>query len=81
MYYPIEVDERSVVLLSQGQRGFRVLESGLLCFNGETLILFKDHSRRVFSDAELGSLMPVVARNCIPECRGFDFFLISVAGD
>jgi hypothetical protein len=34
----------------------------------------------VFSDEELQSLMPVAAANRIPECRGFDFFLMSEAG-
>ncbi len=41
------------------------------------LTLGEDESRRLFSDDELQGLMPVVAGSHIPECRDFDFFLLS----
>ena len=79
MLHPAHIDGRSVVILRQGRRGFHVLESGMLSYDGQTLTLGEDESRRVFTDDELQSLMPVVEGSRIPECRGFDFFLLSEA--
>lgn len=77
MHQPAHIDDCSIVILRQERWGFRVLESGRLRFDGQTLTLGKDESRRVFTDEELQSLLPVSAGNRIPECRGFDFFLLS----
>jgi hypothetical protein len=79
MHHPAHIDGRSVVLLRQGRRGFHVLESGMLSYDGQTLTLGEGESRRVFTDDELQSLWPVVEGSRIPECRGFDFFLLSDA--
>jgi hypothetical protein len=79
MHHPAHIDGCSVVILRQGRRGFHVLESGMLSYDGQTLTLGEDDSRRVFTDGELQSLMPVVEGSRIPECRGFDFFLLSEA--
>ena len=79
MHHPAHIDGCSVVILRQGRRGFHVLESGMLSYDGQTLTLGEDESRRVFTDDELQSLMPVVEGSRIPECRGFDFFLLSEA--
>ncbi|MEJ7640042.1 MAG: hypothetical protein WKF75_19260 [Singulisphaera sp.] len=79
MHHPTHIDGRSVVILRQGRRGFHVVESGMLSYDGQTLTLGEDESRRVFSDDELQSLMPVVEASRIPECRGFDFFVLSEA--
>jgi hypothetical protein len=78
MHHPAHIDGRSVVILRRG-RGFHVLESGMLSYDGQTLTLGEDESRRVFTDDELQSLMPVAEGSRIPECRGFDFFLLSEA--
>ncbi len=77
MHHPAHIDGRSAVILRHGRRGFHVLESGILSYDGQTLTLGEDESRRVFTDDELQSLMPVVEGSRIPECRGFDFFLLS----
>ena len=79
MHHPAHIDGCSVVILRQGRRGFHALESGMLSYDGQTLTLGADESRRVFTDDELQSLMPVVEGSRIPECRGFDFFLLSEA--
>jgi hypothetical protein len=76
MFYPAHLDGCSVVLLRQESRGFRVLERGCLSFDGETLSLVHAESSRPFSNGERDSLMPVTAGNCIPECRGADFFVL-----
>ncbi len=77
MHHPAHIDGRSVVILRQGRRrGFHVLESGMLSHDGQTLTLGAGESRRVFTDDELQSLQPVVEGSRIPECRGFDFFLL-----
>jgi hypothetical protein len=79
MHHPAHIDGRTVVIARQGRRGFHVLESGMLGYDGQTLTLGEDELRRVFTDDELQSLMPVVEGSRIPECRGFDFFLLSEA--
>jgi hypothetical protein len=76
MHHPAHIDGRSVVILRQVRRGFHVLESGILSYDGQTLTLGEDKSRRTFSDDEVQSLMPVVEGSRIPECHGFDFFLL-----
>ena len=79
MHQPAHIDGRSVVILRQGRRGFHILESGMVSYDGQTLTLGEGESRRVFTDDELQSLMPVVEGSRIPECSGFDFFLLSGA--
>jgi hypothetical protein len=81
MYHPAHIDGRSVVILRQGCRGFQVLESGILSYDGQTLWLGEKGSRRALTDDELQSLMPVAGGSRIPECRGFDFFVLPAAGD
>jgi hypothetical protein len=79
MHHPAHIDGCSVVILRQGRRGYRALESGMLSYDRQALTLGEDGSRRVFTDDELQSLMPVVEGSRIPECHGFDFFLLSEA--
>jgi len=79
MHHPAHLDGCSVVIPRQGRRGFHVLESGVSNFDGQTLTLGADESRRVFTDDESRSLMPVAEGSRIRECRGFDFFLLSEA--
>ena len=79
MHHPARLDGRSVVVLRQGRWGFSAMESGILSHDGQTLSLGEGESQRVLSDDELQSLMPVAPGNRIPECRGFDFYLIAEA--
>ena len=79
MLFPTYLDGCSVVVLRQGVFGFRVVESGILSYDGEDLWLTLSETRRVLSTNELGSLRPVLATSKIPECRGFDFFLLEVS--
>jgi hypothetical protein len=51
----------------------------MVSYDGQMLTLGKGESRRVFTDDELQSLMPVVEGSRIPECSGFDLFLLSGA--
>ncbi len=81
MYLPAHLDGRSVVVLCQGRRGFSALESDILSYDGQTLSLVDGgESQRVLSDGELQSLMPVAPASRMPECRGFDFYLIAETG-
>lgn len=77
MHHPAHVDGCSVVVLRQGRRGFQVVESGILLFDGEALALGEGESRRPFSEGELEALMHVTPNSHIPECRGFDFFVLT----
>jgi hypothetical protein len=80
MHQPAHIDGRSLVVLRQGRWGFHALESGILSYDGQTLSLGEGESRRALADGELQSLMPVAPGNRIPECQGFDFYLIAEAG-
>jgi hypothetical protein len=44
--------------------------------DGETLVLVGDGLRRVVTDQDLASMMPVIPDNQITQCREFDLFLI-----
>ncbi len=77
MHQPAHVDGCSVVVLRQGRHGFNVVESGILSFDGDSLTLGEGEARRAFSDGELASLMHVTPNSRIPECRGFDFFVLA----
>ena len=80
MWHPAHLDGRRLVVLRP--RGglldrYDVVAAGRLSHDGEALRLVESESSTVLiSDADLGSVKPVTAANRIPECRGFDFFLI-----
>jgi hypothetical protein len=76
MHQPAHIDGCTVVILRQVRWGFRVLESGYLSFDGETLSLVRGEAQRPFSVAGQDSLITVAEGNRIPECRGFDLFLM-----
>ena len=76
MFLPAHLDGCSVVLLRQVRRGFSVVESGILCFDGETLTLGEGQARRAFTDAEQEALMVVAEGNRIRQCQGFRFFVL-----
>ncbi|HVJ85816.1 MAG TPA: hypothetical protein VM452_09250 [Caulifigura sp.] len=75
MHYPPHIDGRTVVVLSRAVLGYRIIESGILSYDGESLTLVGETSRRLFTDAELASVLDVTPDNRIPQCRGFDFLL------
>jgi hypothetical protein len=77
MYHPAHIDGCTVVLLRQDRWGLRVIGGGRLSYDGESLTLVDGEAPRRFSDAERDALMPVGPGNRIPECRGFDFFLLA----
>jgi hypothetical protein len=76
MYHPVHIDGRSVVVLRKRGLGYLVVRSGWLEFDGTELTLTTEDGRIPFSDEENNGLKRVVADNRIPQCRGFDFFLI-----
>lgn len=76
MFQPAQIDGRTVVVLRPEGHGHVVVESGRLTFDGDEVSLVAGDSRRSFSDTEIDSLKLVVAGNRIPECHGFDLFLI-----
>jgi hypothetical protein len=80
MYHPAHIDGRSVVILRSDRWGYSALEIGILSYDGRALSLGEGESQRALSDDELQSLMPVAPGNRIPECRGFDFYLIAKVG-
>ena len=80
MFQPAHVDGRTLVIIrrrpSLFNSGFTEVMRGRLEHDGAKLTLVGNCGRRVISDAELATFMPVNEGNRIPECAGFDFFLI-----
>ena len=76
MYNAAHIDGRTVVVLRREGRGYSIVESGRLEFNGEDLSLVNGDFKRLFTDDEMSLLKLVVAGNRIPQCEGFDLFLI-----
>jgi hypothetical protein len=80
MYHPSEVDGSSLVVLRQTRLGFEIVESGILCYDGETLRLETvPNGWRIIDDAECSNYRYVGPENRIPECQGFDLFVIHPA--
>lgn len=78
--FPVEIDGCTLVILrrnpSRWGRPFSVVAGGLLSYDGDTLTMENDGVRQPISDDELADIMDVHADTMIPECRGFDRFLI-----
>jgi hypothetical protein len=64
------------VILSRWRIGFRVVESGILEYDGSTIEFVGIDGRRTFLDEEVNSLLPVRVDSSIKECQGFQFFRI-----
>jgi len=77
MHQPAHLDGCSVVILRKVRRAFSVQEQGRLSHDGQKLMLVHGDARRLFTDAEIGALLSVTTDSRIPECKGFDFFLIA----
>jgi hypothetical protein len=73
MHHPAHVEGRSLVLLQRAGHRYAVLDSGLLSHDGECLEL---PSGRRITDDELDKFQSVIGGNRIPECAGFDFYVI-----
>ena len=76
MYHPAHIDGRTVVVLRREGHSYSIVESGRLEFNGEDLSLVNGDFKRLFTDDEMSLLKLFVAGNRIPQCEGFDLFLI-----
>jgi hypothetical protein len=74
---PAHLDGCTIVVLRAQGWSFRIVESGRLSFDGQVLTLVGDGGERSFSDTEAEALILVTTENQIPECQGFDFFLIA----
>ncbi len=81
-YHPAHIDGCSLVVIRRAKgryrRGFGEVESGVLEYDGEALVLrgADDSTRRVISDAEQDRILPVTNANRIPPCLGFQFFMV-----
>jgi hypothetical protein len=86
MFCPTHIDGRTLVILqyesSMFSSQFRVLESGRLRHDGVTLELipFAGGEPRVVRNDELAAIQVVSEINRIPECSGFDLFLLQSTG-
>jgi hypothetical protein len=77
MYHPSEIDGCSLVVLRPTALGFEIIESGILSYDGEALRLETlPNGWRLIDDAESNEFRYVGPENRIPECQGFDLFVI-----
>jgi hypothetical protein len=83
MFHPAHIDGRTLVILRRHRallrRVFRIVASGRLEYDGASLSLVNGPSERVITDSEREALMLVSSDTRIPQCRGFDLFLIEQA--
>jgi len=79
IFEPAHIDGRTLVILKQAPRGFRPITSGVLSHDGRTLSLIGNGAEIPITDEELAAIQPVSSNCRIPECRGFDFFLIALS--
>jgi hypothetical protein len=73
---PVEVDGRRLVILRQNRSRFNEVASGWLSYDGDSLVLELEDGERIITESELAGFQPIIATNRIPQCRGFDFFLL-----
>lgn len=75
---PVEIDGCALVILQDsGWSGFHVLESGVLSYDGCELSLERtDGTRRPMGEQEQRKILNVTGGNRIPECAGFDLFIL-----
>jgi len=83
--HPVEADGCGLVIIQERSHGLRVVydvvESGVLIYDGETLSLeHQDGSQREVPEREWPDVLNVAASNRIPQCAGFDFFIVRRPG-
>jgi hypothetical protein len=76
---PVEVDGLTAVILRQCGERFERVCAGRLAFDGSELSLMDSDDREstVISEEALAGMMHVTSDNRIPECSGFDLFIIA----
>jgi hypothetical protein len=83
--HPVEADGCGLVILAESRSPlsikYKVLESGVLSYDGKVLNLeFEGGGTRVITEEEQRYMLNVTPSNKIPECAGFDFFILRWRG-
>ena len=79
---PVRLDGNTLVVLRDKSTSFRtafeIVRSGRLCYDGETLRLKNESGTTVWTlpDEIPPGICNVTPENRIPECAGYDFFLL-----
>jgi hypothetical protein len=77
-FEPSHLDGRCVAILTFDGWGYRLQASGRLEYDGEKMSLVADDaSRRPVTFEELRWIRTVSPQCRIPQCQGFDFFLLT----
>lgn len=83
--HPVEADGCGLVILAENARFLgapiiKVLETGTLSYDGEALTLESDNGgRRIVTEEEQRDMLNVTEQNQIPQCVGYDFFILRQA--
>jgi hypothetical protein len=77
--HPVEADGCGVVVLRERKGpSYEAIERGVLYYDGERLWLeHADGSRRELPEDEWPNILNVTPSNKIPQCAGFDFFMVN----
>lgn len=81
VHHPAHLDGHSLVILRERDAllrgGFEIAASGVLRFDGETLVLqLFDGGIRIVPENECSQILTVTSTNRIPECDGFQLFIL-----
>jgi hypothetical protein len=82
MFHPAHIDGRRLVFLrlkaSFTATRFEVVAGGWLSYDGESLTLTDGDGREllVVTDEHLARMQPVALANRIPECSGYNYFIL-----
>jgi hypothetical protein len=76
-FVPSHLDGRTLAVLSFDGWKYRLVASGHMSYDGETMTLLTNSSdNRSVTVDELSAIRPVSPKCRIPQCQGFDFFLL-----
>jgi len=78
---PHTLDGQTLIVLRQRATDFETVCSGRRSFDGEALSVADAHDRElmVLTDTQLVQIKHVVDGNRIPQCAGYDFFILEPA--
>ena len=75
---PAHLDGRTLVMIQHHVWGYQRIESGRLNYDGSLMLLCEhDLVGRPITPDELASIRPVLPTSRIPQCRGYDFYLVA----
>jgi hypothetical protein len=77
-FNPTHLDGRTLVIIKQHVWGYQRIASGRLNYDGAQMFFREDDlTERPVTPDELALIRPVLPTSRIPQCRGYDLFLVA----